>query len=96
MAESAMLHIRMDKETKEQAQKTFALMGFSMSDAVRIYLRRVIEEKAIPFEVRVPNARTQEAMREAEHMAQTYSGGSYKPRFTTEQEIFKDLDEKSR
>jgi len=33
-------------------------MGISVSDAVRIFLPRVIAERAIPFDVRVPNAKT--------------------------------------
>jgi DNA-damage-inducible protein J len=40
-------------------------MGLSVSDAVRVLLTRVATEKALPFEVKVPNAATEEAMQEA-------------------------------
>ncbi len=39
-------------------------MGLSVSDAVRVLLTRVAAEKALPFEVKVPNARTRVAMKE--------------------------------
>jgi DNA-damage-inducible protein J len=40
-------------------------MGLSVSDAVRVLLTRVAAEKALPFEVKVPNAKTAAAMQEA-------------------------------
>lgn len=60
---STMVHIRIDQKTKLQATKTLASMGMSVSDAVRMMLVRVAAEKALPFEVRVPNATTVKAMR---------------------------------
>ena len=60
-----MVHIRIDQKTKQQAAKTLAAMGMSVSDAGRILLLRVAAEKALPFEVRVPNAKTVNAMRAA-------------------------------
>ena len=38
-------------------------MGISVSDAVRMLLVRVAAEKALPFEVKIPNATTLKAMR---------------------------------
>jgi DNA-damage-inducible protein J len=40
-------------------------MGLSVSDAVRVLLIRVAAEKALPFEMRVPNPVTAAAMKEA-------------------------------
>ena len=60
-----MVHIRIDQTTKERAAKTLAAMGMSVSDAVRMLLVRVAAEKALPFEVKVPNATTVKAMRAA-------------------------------
>ena len=56
----------MDQKTKERAAKTLAAMGISVSDAVRMLLVRVAAEKALPFEVKVPNATTVKAMRAAD------------------------------
>jgi DNA-damage-inducible protein J len=59
---TTMVHVRVDEKTKEQAAKTLAAMGISVSDAVRMLLVRVAAEKALPFEVKVPNATTVKAM----------------------------------
>ena len=65
MATTEMVHIRIDKRVKARATKVLASMGLSVSDAVRVLLTRVAAEKALPFEVKVPNAATAAAMREA-------------------------------
>ena len=39
-------------------------MGLSVSDAIRLLLLRVADEKRLPFNVQVPNAETVEAMKE--------------------------------
>jgi DNA-damage-inducible protein J len=62
---TTMVHIRVDGKVKEEAARTLAAMGMSVSDAVRLLLVRVAAEKALPFEVRVPNATTVKAMRAA-------------------------------
>ncbi|MFU2486577.1 type II toxin-antitoxin system RelB/DinJ family antitoxin [Thauera sp. WH-1] len=68
MAQSSMLHIRVDDETKTQATEALAAMGLSMSDAVRIFLKRVVNDQAFPLELKVPNAETRAAMEEARVM----------------------------
>jgi DNA-damage-inducible protein J len=65
MPVTEMVHVRIDKRIKTKAAKTLASMGLSVSDAVRVLLTRVAAEKALPFDVKVPNATTVAAMREA-------------------------------
>ena len=66
MATSAIVHVRVDEDIKEQATKTLAAMGLTVSDAVRVFLKRVVVEQAMPFALRVPNAETAAAMAEAD------------------------------
>jgi DNA-damage-inducible protein J len=80
---TTMVHIRVDEKVKADAAKALASMGMSVSDAVRMMLVRVAAEKALPFEVRVPNASTVKAMQAAEQ-------GMGK-RFKTADALFKDL-----
>jgi DNA-damage-inducible protein J len=68
MAHSTMLHVRVDDEVKTQASETLAAMGLSVSDAVRILLKRVVNDQAFPLELKVPNAQTRAAMTEARAM----------------------------
>ena len=63
---TTMVHVRVDQKTKQRAAKTLAGMGISLSDAVRMLLVRVAAEKALPFDVKVPNATTVKAMRAAD------------------------------
>jgi len=62
---TTMVHVRVDEKTKQSATKALAGMGISVSDAVRMLLVRVAAERALPFDVKVPNAATVKAMRSA-------------------------------
>lgn len=62
------LHVRVDNEIKEQASEALASMGLSVSDAVRILLKRVVKDQAFPLELKLPNAQTRAAMEEARAM----------------------------
>ncbi len=59
---SSMVHIRVDGKVKAKAAKTLAAMGLTVSDAVRLLLTRIASEKALPFDVRVPNRETASAI----------------------------------
>ncbi len=63
---TTMVHVRVDEKTKRKAAKTLEEMGISVSDAVRMLLVRVASEKALPFEVKVPNRTTANALRSVE------------------------------
>ena len=60
--------IRMNKETKQQAQQIFAALGVDMSTAINIFLRQAINYKGFPFDVtlNVPNSVTLAAIEDAE------------------------------
>lgn len=57
---------RIDSATKARASDALEAMGLSISDAIRLLMLRVAEEKRLPFNVRVPNAETIAAMSELE------------------------------
>jgi DNA-damage-inducible protein J len=42
-------------------------MGLTISDAIRLLMLRVADERRLPFEVKVPNARTRKAIAELEN-----------------------------
>ena len=65
---TSMLHIRVDDDVKEQATQALSAMGMTVSDAVRLFLRRVIVDQAFPLELKVPNAETLAAMEESRVM----------------------------
>ena len=55
---------RIDTRLKKEATAVLSEMGLSVSDAIRLMLVRVASDKALPFDVRIPNAETQAAMRD--------------------------------
>ena len=57
---------RIDSDTKERAACALKAMGLSVSDAIRLLMLRIADERRLPFEVKVPNAATREAMAELE------------------------------
>jgi len=65
MAANAVVRARIDEDIKEEATVVLKSMGLTVSDAFRLMLTRVAKEKALPFELLVPNAETIKAMKEA-------------------------------
>jgi DNA-damage-inducible protein J len=49
---STTLQIRIDAQTKDQAQKVLAEMGLDMSTAIKLFLRNIIITESIPLELR--------------------------------------------
>ena len=66
MAATEIVRARIDRDTKHRANAALAEMGLSMSDAIRLLLLRIADERRLPFEVKVPNASTRAAMAELE------------------------------
>ena len=90
-AQTSMLHVRVDDETKAQAILVLDEMGLSVSDAVRLFLRRVVIDQAFPIELKAPNAKTRAAMAEADKIARTR-----RARFATADALFADLEKNRR
>ena len=87
MAATTMVHIRLDENVKAQATETLAAMGLSMSDAVRVFLMRVVAEQQLPFALKVPNTETKSAMQEADAIVRMR-----RARFTKAADPFNDLE----
>ncbi len=85
MAANRLVQARIDGAVKEEAAAVLAAMGLTVSDAVRLLLTKVAQEKALPFEPLIPNPVTIEAMKDAR------KGGL--PRFDSVQALMDDLHE---
>lgn len=73
---SAEIRLRIEPDLKEQSAEVLASLGLDMSDAIRLFLRQVVEVQGLPFEVRKPNAKTVAAMIEAREMAAARFGSA--------------------
>jgi len=76
---------RIDTKTKDRAADALEAMGLSISDAIRLLMLRVADERRLPFEVKVPNSTTRKAIAELE-------SGKGK-RFSSVDELMTDLHE---
>ena len=83
MSADNVVRARIDSDTKARATEALHNMGLTVSDAIRLMLLRVADEKRLPFAVQVPNATTVKAMRELEE-------GKGK-RFADTDELFEDI-----
>ena len=57
---------RIDHDTKERATEALEKMGLSVSDAIRLLMLRIADEHRMPFEIKVPNSTTRNAIAELE------------------------------
>jgi len=55
-------NVYLDADIKAKAQAIFKQYGMGLSDAFNIFLTQSVLEKGIPFEIKIPNAATIEAM----------------------------------
>lgn len=58
--------MRIEEETLIQAKAILEKLGMNFSDAVNIFTKMIVQTKGLPFEVKLPNAETLQAMREAD------------------------------
>lgn len=82
---TATIQVRIDKETKKRAQAVLGALHISMSEAVKLFLRQVVLQRGIPFEVKIPNELTRETLEKAER-------GEDVKEFATVEALFEDLD----
>ena len=47
--------IRVDRDLKKHAESLFERMGMNMSTALNVFLRKAVDESAIPFPISVKN-----------------------------------------
>ncbi|MEA3643421.1 MAG: type II toxin-antitoxin system RelB/DinJ family antitoxin [Lamprobacter sp.] len=66
MPSDTVVRARVDQQVKAEASEALEAMGLSMSDAIRLLLVRVAKDKTFPFEIKVPNATTRQAIAELE------------------------------
>ncbi|MCD2183056.1 type II toxin-antitoxin system RelB/DinJ family antitoxin [Rhizobium sp. GN54] len=83
MASDTVVRARIDSETKLKAAAALEAMGLSVSDAIRLLMMRIADERRLPFEVKVPNSKSVRAMEQLEI-------GKGK-RFDSADALFKDL-----
>jgi DNA-damage-inducible protein J len=65
MAKTAMIRARIEPELKRQAEETFSELGLSATEAITLFYKQVTVHGGLPFDVRIPNAETIEALEQS-------------------------------
>lgn len=66
---TSIINVNVPKDVKEEATALFNNLGLNMSTAINIFLKKAINERGIPFEVKQqPNSDLIEALKEVEAM----------------------------
>ena len=56
--------VKLDEETKKEAQKIFKELGLTMSEAFNLFLYQVKLNQGLPFDVKIPNKLTHKVLEE--------------------------------
>ena len=91
MTATAFVRARIDEKVRDEAAEVLAEFGLTISDIVRMTLTRVARDQAVPLELKVPNAATRAAMKEARALMKKRTA-----RFANGKDVFKALDEETR
>ncbi len=90
MAATTMVHVRVDENIKAQAAETLASMGLTVSDAIRVFLTRVVADQELPFAIKAPNATSRVAIGEANEIVK-----GRRARFATVDALIDDIEKAS-
>lgn len=70
MAKTSSIHVRVDPKIKEEVERILNNLGMNSTEAINIYLKQIILNSGIPFEIKIPNFSNEmlEAIEEAEEI----------------------------
>lgn len=57
MGKTSNIYVRVEPNIKEQAEIVLEQLGIPMSNAVSIFLRQVVMQNGLPFDVKIPSSR---------------------------------------
>lgn len=85
MAKTAMIRARMEPSLKENVENIFNKIGLSTTEAITLFYQQIVLNRGIPFELKIPNEKTLEAVRELDSGKELY-------RVKNVEELFKELE----
>ena len=65
MSKTATIRARVEPDLKREAETVFSELGLSATQAIRLFYKQVTLQHGLPFAVKVPNAETRAALRQA-------------------------------
>ena len=65
MAKTETIRVQVEHGLKHEAERLFSALGLSPSEAIGLFYAQVALHKGLPFTVKIPNAESREALRQA-------------------------------
>ena len=65
MAKTEMIRARVEPALKDEAEAVFSQLGLSTTEAITLFYKQVTLQHGLPFAVKLPNAETREALKQA-------------------------------
>ncbi len=62
MSKSAVVHARVEPQTKRKAEGVLRKLGMSPTEAIRLFYRQICLRGGLPFPVLIPNELTKETL----------------------------------
>ena len=84
----AVINIRVNDEVKKEAETIFKSLGLNISVAINLFLKKCINENGMPFDLKIPNKETIEAM---EGTNKILNGDIERKSYKNTNELFEDL-----
>jgi len=66
MNKSEMIRARVEPGLKKEAEAVLGKLGMTPTEAITVFYRQIALNRGLPFSVRIPNAATRKALRDAE------------------------------
>lgn len=85
----AIINIRVNEDVKKEVENIYKEIGLNMSTAINLFLKKCIVEKGIPFDLKIPNRETIEAIKESEKILRNEIK---RPTYTDVNSLFQELD----
>ena len=57
--------LRLEEETFKEARSILKSLGMNFTEAVNVFASMVVQERGLPFDVKLPNKETQDVIEEA-------------------------------
>lgn len=91
MAKTSSMHIRVEPQVKKEVERILKTLGMTSAEAINIYLKQIILNSGIPFEIKTPQFSDEmlESIAEAEEIEKHPE--NYKS-YKNLAEIMEDLD----
>ena len=86
---TATLQVRIDSDLKQETESVLKSMGLSMSTAIHLFCRQVINQGRIPFDI-IAAPKLNEETRRA--MDDTLAGKNLSRKFSSVDEMWEDLN----